>query len=76
MSKYTFTVSGRGVFPVDMLRYDQCCPVFPGDAAYILTTFKREVRLNSDKYPTTDRWASFGWYVDLSTIEEHRKTGF
>lgn len=29
--RITFQVSGRGAFPMDMLRYDRCCPVRPDD---------------------------------------------
>lgn len=71
----SFTVSGVGRFPFDMLRYDQCAPIFPDDARNIGSTgtgpgSRRDIRLNSTKtYPTTGRWESFGWNV--TEIEGH-----
>lgn len=69
----TFTVSGSGAFPVDMLRYDQCWPkttfdatgilLEPGDQGY--RTRRRAITLQSDarQAPTVGRWTSFGWAV-------------
>ena len=75
--KCSFTVRGRGPFPVDMLRYDQCWPVFPDDADKIRDSLMnpsykdtREIQLNSTKSFSTDaRWSSFGWYIDMQTVE-------
>lgn len=73
-----FTVSGRGEFPMDMLRYDECYPVGPDDVAAIRATFDMsddaprgpyEVRLlhrgEGQGYPkpTVARWNSFCWGV-------------
>lgn len=75
----TFTVSGRGRFPYDMLRYDQCCPIFPNDASNIGRTdtgidSQRDIQFNSTKnYPTVARWESFGWNV--SNIEIYNSQG-
>lgn len=65
MAKTTvFTVTGRGEFPFDMLRYDRCFPHGPQDVETMLegNTGPRTVTLESAAYaPTPDRWASFGW---------------
>ena len=76
---YTFTVTGRGRFPMDMLRYDCAYPAGSGDGIEIAYTLDRSVgsgdtwhtvQLNSHKSPTPARWASFGWIVD--TIEPRK----
>ena len=65
-----FYVTGKGEFPLDMLRYDCCYPYSGEDAAKFRTPdtleeYKalRTVRLVSCSYsgPTADRWSSFGW---------------
>jgi hypothetical protein len=65
---YVIEVEGRGDFPIDMLRYDQCAPVFPSDASRIIADAsqdvrgRRTVRLNCySNSPTPARWSSFGW---------------
>lgn len=69
---YRFTVTGRGTFPYDMLRYDQAWPL--SQAVPYLSQDRMEqyaesrtqpVRLEfmSLGLPTHDRWASFGWFV-------------
>lgn len=68
MNSTTFTVTGRGSFPLDMLRYDQCFPFGPDDVANMDVGQRREVRLvhyGEQRHwePTKDRWASFGWVV-------------
>lgn len=70
-SLFEFTVEGKGEFPFDMLRYDQCWPADSESAGAIATpetleTYraKRRVRLNvvkPSRAPTVDRWASFMW---------------
>lgn len=61
----TFTVVGRGPFPIDMLRYDSAWPMDTNDASEItksyVSNFKWEVRLNTaDRMaPTRGRWDSF-----------------
>lgn len=63
-------VRGRGLFPIDMLRYDRGFPYSEIDSAKINDTFTnvgetREVELyvTSNGAPTAPRWASFGWVV-------------
>ena len=69
----SFTVRGRGIFPVDMLRYDQCAPVFPQDASNLLLSDSddfRDIQLNCYKrVPTFARWSSFGWVIISETVE-------
>ena len=71
----TFTVSGNGDFPLDMLRYDSCFPLTTDDASNIsrprderLSDTHRSVRLSipaecNRNYPSEGRWSSFGWVV-------------
>ena len=63
-------VTGRYNFPVDMLRYDLCCPVGPDDVSNIEAKIGHPmpnrdtvtIRLNCfARCPTPGRWASFGW---------------
>lgn len=74
-----FRVVGRGFFPVDMLRYDQCWPTGQDDAANMIVdsvSLNAELRTielskwcrNQQAEPTTDRWASFGWQVQGKPI--------
>lgn len=63
-----YTVSGRGRFPLDMLRYDSAWPASSTDSATISATLtvhrgSAAVQLLSHKSPTADRWTSFGWTV-------------
>lgn len=69
-----FTVEGRGEFPADMLRTDQCWPATALAADAIAahygapdpaTVRQREVTLETAaKYaPNRQRWTSFGWRV-------------
>ena len=63
-----FKVTGRGNFPLDMLRYDECYPVFESDIPLMrgnATTPTRTVALWTNKKvgPTEARWESFGWSV-------------
>lgn len=66
-----FTVQGFGVFPVDMLRYDQCWPERTEDAIQITKRPSEYppvpppmVRLVTHGVKiTNDRWSSFGWTV-------------
>jgi len=67
----------HGAFPVDMLRYDRCCPCREVDSARIMATFDGGAHLPGDgdrgvvvtkltarkTEPawTVARWASFGW---------------
>jgi hypothetical protein len=68
----TFTVTGRGTFPVDMLRYDSCWPTDTESAACILVSpddyeeWSRVRTVNLATYApaiTRHRWSSFSWVV-------------
>lgn len=67
---YRYTVTGTGVFPIDMLRCDQAWPaiqeaisaVGPGDLRH--PAERRTVELQSYRPPMIDRWKSFGWLVE------------
>ena len=78
-----FAVKGRGGFPLDMLRHDQCYPATSEDAHLIgevldyarETPGPHEVTLycNQDRAfgtPNERRWASFGWKV--KNVERYR----
>lgn len=62
-----FTVEGRGEFPMDMLRYDECDFVSKTTKAVAEggTLMRRQITLvTSNQYaPTIGRWKSFGWDV-------------
>lgn len=63
-----FVVQGRGDFPSDMLRYDDCVPIGDVEGAS-----RRRVTLSTTGRQITDaRWLSFGWSVvaRASTPEE------
>lgn len=79
---YRITVSGKGNFPLDMLRYDQCWPRDSADAARIVPELPisaheefgfwadpRIVTLLSNKHPTEHRWLSFGWACTYEEAE-------
>jgi len=73
-----FVVAGRGDFPMDMLRYDECWPQDTSDASLIARSLYEGVnadgrlgewvirlrRFSEHKIgPTVARWESFGWKV-------------
>lgn len=72
----TFTVTGRGRFPLDMLRYDACWPVTGDDASKLDSSdydpadrLPRRVTLRTASgQPECARWSSFGWSVDQASI--------
>ena len=80
MTKQIFQVTGAGLFPLDMLRYDNCWPCGEEDIPKIdndytcglqgqrTVTLCRIVR-NKNLLPTADRWATFGWLFVPSTIK-------
>lgn len=74
MKVITFTVMGKGRFPHDMLRYDQCFPC-DGISVHNIETDKcpvvRPVKLVSIASGgiTSLRWASFNWYVAEDSIK-------
>ena len=76
-----FAVTGRGAFPTDMLRYDHCWPKTQDDiipmasASYYGT---RRVQLaryvdNKKEQPTFERWSSFGWLVEVQSINTMKR---
>lgn len=75
---FRFTVIGKGDFPVDMLRRDECWPVDGDSAAYLIddgdSRESRHVTLTSRQprklwLPTFERWQSFGWVVKSTAWE-------
>jgi hypothetical protein len=69
---YKLTVSGRGVFPMDMLRHDEAWPADTYSAFELQDTQRtsggRTVVLYSHREPTVARWNSFGWYCDAELV--------
>jgi len=75
---YRYTVTGRGTFPDDMLRYDRAVTISgqvsdpnknrkPGDPWSPGEI--REVVVLGDRKPTVARWNSFGWGVmEVSSV--------
>lgn len=65
MASTPYTVSGSGMFPIDMLRYDAAWPATSADVPLICSGNRglRVVRIRSAQKPTVGRWASFGWTV-------------
>jgi len=61
-----YTVSGRGRFPEDMLRYDTATALTPIDES----TERREIEVRAHGC-TPARWSSFGWSVH-SDVKEYR----
>ena len=68
--EYRFTVTGRGRFPLDMLRYDWARPAQSADSRKIEESFNQEnhdkvveITLVSMNKPAYGRWESFGWIV-------------
>ena len=68
----SFIVTGKGPFPVDMLRYDMAWPIDGQSASAILTPEDRKERRTPRSLrlytarkgdPTFARWSSFGWTV-------------
>jgi hypothetical protein len=63
---YSYTVTGRGSFPFDMLRHDGA---WPADGhADINGTDRRSVELLSYRAPNVERWRSFLWTVTAQPI--------
>lgn len=61
-------VTGKGPFPIDMLRYDRLTPLTESDSAFIIKTFwggpqaATTVHVVGERL-TKDRWESFGWHA-------------
>lgn len=71
-----FYVRGNGVFPFDMLRYDQCWPAGSDDAYKVgmtrddpdyfkLRTIKLVRYAPVNVGPTSARWSSFMWACSM-----------
>ena len=86
MKLHSVVVTGRGPFPMDMLRYDMLAPKSEHDAALIEDSFRRSAdaeKLNTsmvyylERYadhnwtPTGGRWDSFGFHVIAHTINPY-----
>ena len=69
-----FTVRGRLLFPVDMLRYDRAWAVSgigtPDDQSRDPRLVVCATTSSSRRVPTEDRWVSFGWEVIDRNIEK------
>lgn len=70
---FDYYVTGRGIFPFDMLRYDYAWPADSESAAIIMDDCHhslhgklRSVHLRSYRHPTIERWSSFLWSVGPS----------
>ena len=64
-------VTGTGPFPLDMMRYDCCWPSSSADVYIMEDTDKRTlfVKMASSTKKATwtpERWASFGWKLELT----------
>lgn len=71
-SRVLFDVTGKGEFPLDMLRYDTCWPYDPQSVYWMTATHvegKRTITLMSDYPPNTERWDSFLWKV--TNVRKH-----
>ena len=67
MNTHSFSVVGKGHFPLDMLRYDACWPDSPDSVARLeanqIHIETVQVDLIGNRAPTVARWNSFGWSV-------------
>lgn len=75
--RHTATVEGRGLFPIDMLRYDHCYPASEQDSYAInqredVRQVKVIMMTDSKLMPFTERrWESFTWrLVDCETEKQ------
>lgn len=76
-----FIVQGRGEFPFDMLRKDECYPA-DGVTVSMLASAAHDRHLRSMKFRTArsinihaERWESFGWRVVSIDSERLGKSG-
>ena len=73
MKYYKIEVSGRGIFPYDMLRYGQCFPHATSDAHMIEPDAREPRTITLATYATStlavqstlDRFASFLWTAEV-----------
>jgi hypothetical protein len=65
MKFHHYTVTGSGIFPLDMLRYDAAWPTDTNSVLRMEDDDKdlRVLHLASIREPTKERWRSFGWQV-------------
>jgi hypothetical protein len=73
---YEYYVTGSGIFPFDMMRFDCAWPASGEDAAKLEWERMgergrklRSVKMRSYKEPTIDRWSSFTWSVGTEKLE-------
>ena len=75
--RFEYAVEGFGDFPLDMLRHDCAYPADPERVAAMTAGLRwaasrkrsrelLQVRLLSQRAPTSERWRSFGWTVTAS----------
>jgi len=59
---WEFIVRGKGIFPLDMLRYDKCYPLksLPRRTDTVVDVL---LRVDMDRALTPERWSSFGWEI-------------
>lgn len=76
MYAFTYKATGRGQFPIDMLRYDRSFPATETGSVLI-----EEDRSHRTVYlvhysdikvwePSVRRWESFGWEAELTDVEK------
>jgi hypothetical protein len=71
----TFTVTGSGQFPMDMLRYDCCWPASETESRLVAVVADHgagtpvDIKLKGLKVPTFARWRSFGWSITQTSFE-------
>lgn len=67
-------ITGRGKFPIDMLRYDSCYPASEMDSIKIMTSHEEYCKwsirvakrpINRQDDFTIARWESFGCNVEI-----------
>lgn len=74
---HTFKVIGRGAFPLDMLRYDECYPTRGQDVDMLDPSSDSDeaVQLRAVHHrtwePCAGRWESFGWEVTSHEMVPH-----
>lgn len=68
---YEYYVTGRGKFPIDMLRYDAAWPATSVDGSKMedYENKPRSIQIRSYQEPTIARWSSFGWSVGNENLE-------
>ena len=68
---FRYTVTGKGEFPVDMLRRNRCYPTDTMSACNMFSTEtkKRSVALESDESPKIKYWNSYQWKVKIEWAE-------